>query len=158
MKKEINNIMEKPQEQNEKQFLVSKEYLLSEVAKWAVAQSPYHRPDNLEIVLDKFNEGMGKWSNDNLGFEDFTYKRLIEYLGRELKRIPEFMAWNERKNGNQAQYKFTSRYDRKGDPDDDFIDLDALIRNVANSIVREGYEKPLPEILGEPELKPVLTP
>jgi|SRR3990167_1176566 len=137
----------------EKEFLVSKRYLLSELAKWAVVQSPYHRPDNLEIVLDKFNENMGKWSNDNMGYEKFTYKRLIDFLNRELKRIPEFMLWNERKNGNQSQYKFTDRYSGEGNPDDDFIDLDALIRNVANSIVREGTEKSISEILGKPEVK-----
>ena len=144
-----------PDKEIEKQFLVSKRDILSEVAKWAVAQSPYHRPDNLEIVLDKLNEGFGKWGNNNMGYEHFTYKRLKDFLGRELRRIPEFLAWNERKNGNQSQYKFIDRYGTKNNPDDDFIDLDALIRNVANSIIREGTEKSIPEILGEPELQEI---
>ena len=135
----------------EKKFLVSKNNILSEVAKWAVYQSPYSRPDNLEIVLDKLNNGFGKWSNDNLGWEKFTYKNLRNYLDKELKRIPEFLLWNERKNGNQAEYKFVSRYSKEEEnPDNDFIDLDALIRNVANSIVRKDFEKSIPEILGEP--------
>jgi len=143
-----------------KEFLVSKRYLLSEVAKWAVTQSPYHRPDNLEIVLDKFNDNMGKWSNDNMGYEKFTYRRLIDFLNRELKRIPEFMLWNERKNGRQGMGFSGAGHHDNGDvtffnakADDDFIDLDALIRNVANSIVREGTEKSIPKILGESELK-----
>lgn len=141
--------MNEPNENGiEKQFLVSKRYILSEVAKWAVFQSPYHRPDNLEIVLDKLNEGFGKWGNDNLGFEKFTYKNLKNFLDRELKKIPEFLLWNERKNGNQSQYKFTDRYSKDDNPDDDFIDLDALIRNVANSIIREGTEISISEILG----------
>jgi hypothetical protein len=132
--------------------LILKKYILSEVAKWAVAQSPYHRPDNLEIVLDKLNEGLGKWSNDNMGYEKFTYKRLMDFLSRELKRIPEFLLWNERKNGNQSQYKFIDRYSKDDNPDDDFIDLDALIRNVANSIIREGTEVSIQEILGKEKL------
>jgi len=139
----------------EKQFLVSKRYILREVAKWAVAQSPYHRPDNLEAVLDKLNEGFGKWSNDNMGYEKFTYKRLMDFLGRELKRIPEFLAWNEKKNGNQSEYKFVDGYSKDDNPDDDFIDLDALIRNVANSIIREGTEQSIPEILGESPLQEI---
>jgi len=142
----------------EKQFLVSKRYILSEVAKWAIAQSPYHRPDNLEVVLDKLNEGFGKWSNDTMGYEEFTYKRLMDFLGRNLKAIPEFLLWNERKNGNQSEYKFTDRYSKDDNPDDDFIDLDALIRNVANSIIREGYEKSIPEILGESPLQEINPP
>ena len=139
----------------EKQFLVSKRNLLSEVAKWAVAQSPYHRPNNLEVVLDKLNENFGKWSNDNMGYEYFTYKRLMDFLGRELKAIPEFLLWNERKNDNQSEYKFVDRYSKDDNPDDDFIDLDALIRNVANSIIREGTETSIPEILGKPKLEEV---
>ena len=65
------------------------------------------------------------------------------------KRIPEFLAWNERKNGNQLEYKFLDRYSKDDNPDDDFIDLDALIRNVANSIIREGHEVSIPEIFAE---------
>ena len=137
----------------EKEFLVSKKYILSEVAKWAVKQSPYHRPDNLEVVLDKLNEQIGKWSAENMGYEKFTYNKLRDYLNRELKKIPEFLLWNERKNGNQSEYKFIDRYSKDDNPDDDFIDLDALIRNVTNSIVREGTEVSIPKILGKGELK-----
>lgn len=136
----------------EKEFLVSKRYILSEVAKWAVAQSPYHRPDNLEIVLDKLNAIIPKWQ-DKIGYVSMTYRELVDFLEKGLKAIPEFVLWNERKSGNQSPYKFISRYDNEVNPDDDFIDLDALIRNVANSIVRMGSEKSIPEILGENELK-----
>ena len=137
----------------EKHFLVSKRYILSEVAKWAVAQSPYHRPDNLEIVLDKLNNNLGEW-NDELGYKKFTYEDLKWFLGKELKAIPEFLLWNERKNGNKAQYKLVGRFSNENNPDDDFIDLDALIRNVANSIVREGSEISIPRVLGKCEANP----
>jgi len=39
-----------------KKFLINKNDIISGVAKWGVAASPYHRPENLEIVLDKLNE------------------------------------------------------------------------------------------------------
>jgi len=133
----------------EKQFLVSKNNILSEIAKWAVCQSPYHRPDNLELVLDKLDLRLGAWTDDILGYRKMTYKEIKKFLSKELESIPEFMLWNERKNGNQAKYNFTSRYSKKENPDNDFIDLDALIRNVANSIIREGTEKSIPKILGE---------
>src|SRR3990167_7513030 len=120
----------------EKMFVFSKRNILGEIANWAVRQSPYHRPDNLEIVLDKFNKIIALVPE----YPSMSYSQIRELLD-ELKEIPEFMLWNERKNGNQSQYKFTDRYSGKGNPDDDFIDLDALIRNVANSIIREGTEK-----------------
>ena len=147
---------------DEKKFLVSKQQILSEVARNAVASSPYHRPDNLEVVLDKLNEGLREWSRKNcgetdwykglLGYKEFTYKKLKNFLEEELKKIPEFLLWNERKNGNQAPFRFTSRYSKDDNPDDDFIDLDALIRNVANDIIRSGTEMSIPKILGEAEV------
>lgn len=138
----------------EKKFLVSKNNILSEVAKWAVYQSPYHRPNNLEIVLDKLNKRLEHWNVGNLGFEKLSYKELKSLLDEWLKEIPEFLLWNERRNGNQSEYKFVSRCSAEDkNPDDDFIDLDALIRNVANSVVREYYQKSIPEILDEPRIK-----
>jgi hypothetical protein len=120
-----------------KKFLVSKRNILSEVAKWAVAQSPYHRPDNLETVLDKLNESLGEWK-DNLGYREMTYPYIKEYLKTLLYQIPEFMLWNERKNGNKSKFQFVTRYSKNIDPDNDFIDIDALICNVANGIISEG--------------------
>lgn len=138
----------------EKQFLVSKRNILSEVARWATAQSPYHRPDNLEVVLDTLSDTLENFGNGKAGYEDFSYEDLKQFLGDILKAIPEFNLWNERKNGNKSEYKFVSRYsNEESNPDDDFIDLDALIRNVANSIVRSGTETPMPKILGKPGVK-----
>lgn len=132
--------------QNNK-IVLSKGYILGEIAHWAVCQSPYHRPDNLETVLDSFNQAISTISD----YPAFSYDEIRELL-QGLKEIPEFVAWNERKNGNQSQDKFTSRFDGKGNPDDDFIDLDALIRNVANSLFREATENSFPESLRESPL------
>ena len=136
----------------EKEFVFSKRNILGEVANWAVRQSPYHRPDNLEVVLDKFNEIIKEVTQ----YPTMTYRQIKEML-QGLKTIPEFMLWNERKNGRQGMGISAAGHHDDGSvtfynakADDDFIDLDALIRNVANSIVREGAERSIPEILGEP--------
>ena len=141
----------------EKMFVFSKRNILGEIANWAVRQSPYHRPDNLEVVLDKFNKIIELVPE----YPKMSYAEIKEML-QELKEISEFMLWNERKNGRQGMgFSGAGHHDDgsvtffNAKADDDFIDLDALIRNVANSIIREGTEKSIPEILGEKELIPL---
>lgn len=138
--------------ENNKKFLVSKKRILSGLAKWAIAQSPYYRPDNLEVVIDKLNTNITCiFELAELGYLDLTYDEIVEFINTHTKNIPEFMLWNERKNGNQSPFGFVSAYSHPV-PDDDFIDLDALVRNVANDIIREDYQKPIPEILSGKKL------
>ena len=119
-----------------KKIFVSKGELLGVLAKYAVSQSPYHRPDNLEVVLDKLNDMISEpFSKAPMGIGEFSDHTTLEaFLHRHLEKIPEYVDWNERKNGNDAPMKFVSRYDTDNNPDDDFIDLDALERNVAVEI------------------------
>jgi len=118
---------------------VTKSQLMGTIAKYAVQQSPYHRPDNLEKVLDKFNEAISPaFAKAPMGVGEFSdWLTLEAFVSRFLRAIPEYEAWNDRKNGNDAPMKFTSRYDTEGNPDDDFIDLEALERNVAVDIERD---------------------
>lgn len=120
-------------------LFVTKGQLLGTFAKYAVQQSPYHRPDNLEVVLDKLNDNISLVFDDApLGVAEFKdWKLLEDTIASALHSIPEYVAWNDRRNGNDAPMKFTSRYDTDNNPDDDFIDLDALQRNVATEIERE---------------------
>jgi len=120
---------------NEDKFWESRTYILGAFAKWAVIQSPYTTPDNLEEAIHKlslhFPEEM---------FET-SYRELIKKLDPLMELIPEIAAWNERKNGNQAPLGFASRYGGPA-PDDDFIDLGALARNVAQDLkVRSAYNR-----------------
>lgn len=119
-------------------IFVMKSELLGTIAKYAVSQSPYHRPENLELVLDKLNEAISPvFDKADMGVGEFSDRLSLEaFISRHLAKIPECVAWNERKNGNDAPLHFTSRYDVGGDPDDDFIDLEALERNVAVEIER----------------------
>lgn len=115
---------------------LSVKQIAGHLAGWAVRQSPYAVPDNLAVVLAAFDE---RWVHrDQSGFSSWPDMVVFEQCLREaLDKIPEYRAWNERKNGNQAPHKFVTRYDRPGDPDDDFIDLDALVRNVSLSCWRD---------------------
>jgi len=145
-------VMSEPPKSN-KRFLFNKNDIISGVAKWGVAQSPYHRPDKLEIVLDKLNEIITPFfveaEKKNLGFIEMTYEEIKDFVFKHTTSIPEFEAWNEPKidTGNPFQGS-SSRY-HTTKPDYNFIDLHALARNVANDIIREGKETPIPLILKE---------
>lgn len=122
-----------------KHLYVTRGQLLGAFAKYAVQQSPYHRPDNLELVIDKLNDSIkDDFDAAPMMVYEFTAtSNLHAYLTERLRLIPEYTAWNNRKNGNDAPIKFTSRFDTNDNPDDDFIDLDALERNVAREIELE---------------------
>jgi hypothetical protein len=112
--------------------------IMGHIAMWAVRQSPYHSPDGLLDVLAKFKKNCGGRFDKN-GRAQMTYRELETMLNTVLLKIPQFLQWNERRNGNQAPFGFSSRYDQPH-PDDDFIDLGALTRNVRMSVQRE-YER-----------------
>lgn len=106
---------------------ISRSRVLGELASWAVQQSPYPVPENLEVALLAFlvqwPHGEDYTSFDNIGALERT---IMETIGK----VPEIQAWNERKNKREGP-SFVSRYSAPRDPDDDFIDLDALARNIA---------------------------
>lgn len=105
------------------------------LAMWAIRQSPYDCPDNLETVVKRFTE---LWPDEVAGMKRWhSQEELHSKLKEVCEQIPEFLAWNERKNGNQSPFGFSSRYD-KPSADDDFIDLDALWRNVSNGLWRSA--------------------
>lgn len=111
--------------------------IVGAVALWAVKQSPYAVPDNLETVLKALHEIVRPSFNEVDMRKFSTIDEIEGFVSASLRVIPEYMAWNERKNGNDAAFKFTSRYDGPGNPDDDFIDLGALERNVAMHITQQ---------------------
>lgn len=104
------------------------------VAMWAVRQSPYHAPEGLVEALVEFRKRV-ETKFDKHGMAQLTRKEVYAMMKENLFSIPQVAAWNERKNGRQGM-GFCSRYDQPT-PDDDFIDLDALIRNSEVSLFRE---------------------
>ena len=120
-----------------KEIFISNGSIIAEVAKWAISQSPYLYPDNLEGVLVQLKASLARELCDDFGYEYPDIDQLQRVISRNLRDIPEYVAWNERKNGNDAKYNFTSRHDGPTDPDNDFIDLDALERNVALALTQD---------------------
>lgn len=109
------------------------------VALWAVKQSPYPVPENLETVLQKLHDAIKDQFDGAFAMKKFVSIDEVEkFAAVSLRAIPEYLAWNERKNGDQSPFQFTSRYDGPGDPDSSFIDLGALEHNVAMHIVQQS--------------------
>lgn len=110
-------------------LVISRNRVLGELASWAVQQSPYPVPENIELALQSFFV-IWPHSEDYTEFRDMTALELT--IKDTIVKVPEIMAWNERRNGNSNPWQFVSRYSQP-DPDNDFIDLDALARNIAMS-------------------------
>lgn len=118
--------------------------VLGHIAMWATRQSPYFAPERLTEVLADFQSNVKQDSACviKLGCywlkldSEHPEKHLRKILYEHLLSIPQVRIWNERKNGNQSPYGFCSRYD-KPNPDNDFIDLDALVGNIARSCMVE---------------------
>jgi hypothetical protein len=126
--------------------------LAGHIAMWAVRQSPYLVPDNLEIVLLKFQAVA--WKDFAVagevkgGMRAFkTRGEIIAYLEAKLFSIAEFAAWNDRKNKREGP-GFVTSFDGPRDPDDDFIDLYALAQNVAAGLI--SYEADCKRLGREP--------
>ena len=122
---------------SKKELLISKKDLISNLAKCAIECSPYLYPDNLLEVIEQFHSNIEPYFKflepSDLGFLKLDLTELEKFIRGNLMSIPEFLLWNERKNGRDG-YGFVSRYSGETNPDDDFIDLDALIRNISHEI------------------------
>lgn len=109
------------------------EDIVAYFAQIAVRYSPYTCPDNLEQVLEQV-QLVFKPFGDTLGMFEMSLCKISEVLYEHIIPLPQVQAWNERKNGDTSEVKFTSRYTKETDPDDDFIDLDALVTGVCVAV------------------------
>jgi hypothetical protein len=110
--------------------------LLGHIAMWAIRQSPYPVPENLEKVLRDFSEIVEQdfdvASQYKGGMRTFRTQREIEdLLEKYLFPLPEVQAWNRPK----IEVEQYLEYDPTPTPDHDFIDLYALARNVAMGLI-----------------------
>ena len=100
------------------------------LAKWLVKQSPYVVPDNLSLCIEKFAKALDKeYEFDENGMVEIGLLNLTDKIDMILESIPEIMALNERKNGRDGM-GFSSRYSKEPEPDDDFIAITAIARNI----------------------------
>jgi hypothetical protein len=120
------------------------------VAQWAVQQSPYATgPEGLDKVLAEVTKRFHASPllerlappYHHTPFVQLQPRRSVlhPWLGALLLDIPEVAAWNVRKNGREGM-GFTDEFSGPGDPDDDFIDLDALVQNIASSLIADSIE------------------
>jgi hypothetical protein len=107
---------------------------------WAVRQSPYGCPENLEAAVKKFRELAAARLDIALG-DGFrcgylTRPEFGEWFDSALEQIPEAMAWNMPKSGH-TENVYASRY-WSVQPEHDFIDLLALRQNIWYGILKEN--------------------
>lgn len=123
-------------------YILTARSVMGALASCAVQQSPYPYPENLELVLGKFNDLIKDEVNESPRqyIKKFdTWKEAHDWIVVRLHQIPEFKAWNNRKNGRDGMgVTMAGHHDdgsvtfSKAMADDDFIDLDALTRNITN--------------------------
>lgn len=132
-----------------KKVLVSRRQIVAQVAHWGIQQCSLKLPFEFSAVLlelwDILEDG---FADANLGFREFEEKELRIYVEAALGRCRKFRDWNltynEKMKGvgvddpARGSFKGSSRFDKFVEfSEDDFIDLDALIKNVCNSLVRD---------------------
>jgi hypothetical protein len=124
--------------------------LRGHVARWAVQQSPYETgPEGLDKALAEVTKRF--YASPLLErlappyhhtpFIQLQPRRSVlhPWLEALLFDIPEVAAWNVRKNGREGA-GFADAYSGPGNPDDSFIDLYALVQNIASSLIADNIE------------------
>lgn len=110
--------------------------IVAHFAGWAVKLSPYACPDDLPEVLTGLTAALeAKWPGEPYVF--MPHDEVSDLLREFIYTHPKVRLWNERKNGNAAPFQAVSIHFPKGDPDNDFIDLDALWMNVTYTLAEE---------------------
>ncbi|HXJ61874.1 MAG TPA: hypothetical protein VNU68_34985 [Verrucomicrobiae bacterium] len=118
--------------------LITDSEVVGQIAMWAVRQHPYGQPNGLFELCEAVREAAKAWPD---GVPSLRMWRVGGWLELERWLRPIFDAhwapteWNKPRSGHTVQIMFTSRYDTPK-PEHDFIDIDALLRNVAMGVWR----------------------
>ena len=112
--------------------VVLKSVVVGHFAMWAVRQSPYLLSDNLDKGIEEFNKYLIYTINAcNERLIETTYRELKDNIRKAITKSDIISSWNIAKKGSGPV--FVSAYS-KPKSDYDFIDLDALARNIAQSV------------------------
>lgn len=134
------------------QPVVTPHNIISALAYCAVEQSPYTYPKNLQLALDaalRFIEFNGLWSTVKKKAAD-TYihvdrEELRTLIDRMCKHVHDIQIWNVTQweidqgitDANSPRRKVKFGVSNATTPEDkDFIDLDALSRNIFNMVTQ----------------------
>lgn len=117
---------------------ILKSVVVGHFAMWVVRQSPYLFPEHLDDGIEEFNKNL--ISNFKVGDVDFletTYIAVRENIKAAISNSDTISSWSVAKEG--AGPAFVSAYSHPK-KEYDFIDLDALARNISQSVWLElGY-------------------
>jgi hypothetical protein len=120
--------------------LITHKEVIGQMALWAVRQHPYGRPDGLFEITDAIRKAAEAWPDGVPSLRMWRvggWHEIEDWLRGALAEHPVLTAWNKPRSGHTVAVMFTSRYDRPK-PENDFIDIDALLRNVALGVWREA--------------------
>jgi len=141
-------MQKKPEIWDDSTFLTTVDELLGALAQWAVQQTPYLCPDDLQQGLEEFNLAIPYDRTSCYGciFET-SCKGLIPFVRDLFEACPTILAWNSPKIGQHTR----AFYSRNSQPQADyaFIDLDALARNIAHSVTVSNKYNQAQEALRE---------
>lgn len=138
-------------------IMTSYNSIVASFAKYAISQSPYDIPTNLMPVLIQLvnklqatfrtNETIDYTGNKDAPvgelYRKFSRVEFMAYLHNLLMEIEEFQLWNVSREKQIAgriyedgvgEFSFTFRYDKTPNLGTDFVDLNALVRNVYTDI------------------------
>ncbi|MEL6804508.1 MAG: hypothetical protein AAFO91_12095 [Bacteroidota bacterium] len=114
------------------------------LAMWVLRQSPYNSVDGVAEATAAIIRAAEKDDafSDMAGVNMRTFegsRELEDWLREALSDTSEVLErWNTPKIESEAPFLAVTRYDRN-EPDTDFIDIDALLRNAARSCWFEMY-------------------
>lgn len=113
------------------------------LAMWAVRLSPYPAPSGLAEVVARFQEGAAPRFKlvSGLDMAELSRAELRSLLADHLLSQPEVQGWNERRNRRDG-HGFITATSARPDPDDDFVDLEALVQNIVFSVFHESNAVP----------------
>lgn len=123
--------------------LISKTDVIGQMARFAVTQHPYNAPprlDNVTAVIAHHAKQTFKDGVETHPMQWFESSRdILAWVREALKPVEDIMQlWNTPASGHTG-HVFTSRYDGPA-PEDDFIDIDALLGNVAREVWNDANE------------------
>lgn len=122
--------------------LITHQDVVGWMTHWAVRQHPYGRPDGMFDVTDRLSEASEGWPDGVPSLRMWRvsgYLEIEQWMREALKDHPVLTAWNTPRSGHTQQIVASSRY-WTVKAEHDFIDIDALLRNVALSTWRRACD------------------
>lgn len=136
---------------NEKQLFITDKDLLGEFAKYAVVLHPFNKPEGLfdicRLLKEEARKATKVWTELTHDMFLFYFENPFEienWLKSIIYNHPILQEWNTSIAKNKDPFIFVSSFTSVR-PEDDFIDIDALLRTVSMSLAKyAGYEVKCP--------------